>query len=68
MLIRLNPHTFADPACLRLALMTNAHDPATRRLWVISTAAPDDPFEIDRVYQPDVIKALQLSGLEVGDV
>lgn len=68
MLIRLSNNTWAESDCLKLALITNAQDPASRRLWVRSTAAPEDPIQIDWPYQKAVIEALKLTELEGADV
>jgi len=68
MLVRLSKHTLADAAALRLALMTNAHDAETRRLWVCSNAAPEEPIEVARPYQAEVLKALKITGLEGADL
>jgi hypothetical protein len=61
MILRVNESTWLDPRLTRAALVTEAQSDEHRRLWVVSIARPDEPIEVEKCFQEELLQAMRVT-------
>ncbi len=58
--MKVEADTWVNPQLAQIVLITNTRGDE-RRLWIVTAAQPDEPIEVEREFQTDLLRAMKVT-------